>query len=320
MSDFCRATLITMLTLGSPLPAAADPARDEVSTIALWPAGTKGIDPAAIEAQPSPALVTNVRNPSLTVFRPEKPNGTAVVICPGGGYAVLSIENEGSKVAERLNSAGLTAFVLRYRLPHTEGAAYLDPVPLSDALRAIQWVRAHADDYGIDPARIGLLGFSAGGHLAASAGTRYTRAGEFGADAVSKVSGRPDFVGLVYPVISSDADLRHGCVAKLLPPGAAQEELDGVSPEKLVTGDTPPMFLAHSKDDSGVLPANSKVMHEALQRAGVRSELRLYEQGGHGYGLAGASQDASAWPGEFLRWLGNGGFLPPAALSPAAEK
>ena len=271
--------------------------------VPLWPEGADRIDSSIPEAIVRHKNINNIHNPTLTVFRADSPNGTAVVVCPGGGYAVLSFEKEGTAVAKRLNAAGITAFVLKYRLPKTQGSDFLDPVPLSDALRAIQWVRAHAGDFCIDPARIGILGFSAGGHLAASAGTRYARGSEFGSDDLSKVSARPDFVGLVYPVISSDPSIRHGCVASLVPADSPQSGLDALSPEKLVTADTPPMFLAHSTNDKGVVPANSEVMHAALQRAGVASEIHLYEQGGHGFGLGAPEQDCSQWSAAFVSWI-----------------
>lgn len=297
--NFVKFLLPMTLSLASIL----SPTLSANEVVTLWPAGTKGIDPSIPEATAFNACINNIHNPTLTVFRSKKPNGTAVVICPGGGYAVLAIDSEGSAVAKRLSDEGITAFVLKYRLPRTTGADFLDPVPLSDALRAIQWVRAHADDFGIDPARIGILGFSAGGHLAASVGTRYGRAGEFGGDDLSKVSARPDFVGLVYPVISSDPAIRHGCFASLLPANSPQSALDALSPEKLVTADTPPMFLAHSKNDKGVVPANSEVLHKALERVGVPSELQIYEQGGHGFGLGLPEQDCSKWPEAFVAWV-----------------
>lgn len=275
--------------------------------LTLWPGGTKGVDPSIPEStlpEHRVKIINNIHNPSLTVFRPKAPNGTAIVICPGGGYGVLSIEGEGNAVAKRLNEDGITAFVLKYRLPRTPGAQFLDPVPLSDALRAIQWVRAHAGDFGINPSRIGILGFSAGGHLAASAGTRYARGSEFGSDDLSKVSTRPDFVGLVYPVISSDPEIRHGCFATLLPANSPQSALDALSPEKLVTTDTPPMFLAHSKNDKGVVHANSELLYKALERVSIPSEIHLYEQGGHGFGLGSPEQDCSQWPAAFVGWVG----------------
>lgn len=287
---------LALALIGSPTLSATE-------VVTLWPAGTKGTDSSIPEEVVFNICINNVHNPTLTVFRPQKPNGTAVVICPGGAYAVLSIESEGSAVAKRLNADGITAFVLKYRLSRTPDADFLDPVPLSDALRAIQWVRSNAGDFGIDPARIGILGFSAGGHLAASAGTRYSQAREFGGDDLSKVSARPDFVGLVYPVISSDPGIRHRCFDSLLPANSPQSALDAISPEKLVTADTPPMFLVHAKNDKGVVPENSEVLHKALERAGVPSEIHLYEQGAHGFGLGAPAQDCSQWPDAFVSWL-----------------
>lgn len=285
------------------------PASGAVETIALWPPGTEGIDPS-IPEEVKASRVQNIHNPTLSIYRPEKPNGCAVVICPGGGYAVLSMVNEGTKVAEFLNSQGITAFVLKYRLPNTPGADFKDPVPLSDALRAIQWVRHHAAGFGIDPARIGIMGFSAGGHLAASAGTRYELAPDFGTDAVAQTSARPDFMALVYPVISTDETFAHKCPRSLLPADAPPDALAAQSIEKLVTPETPPAFLVHAKDDGGVLPRNSEVMHETLRENGVASQLHLYEQGGHGFGLGKPQHDASAWPAEFVAWLKSLTFIP----------
>lgn len=272
-------------------------------TVPLWPTGTPGIDPSIPEKTVRDTIINNIHNPTLSIHRPSTPNGCAVVICPGGAYTVLSIENEGTKVAEFLNSKGITAFVLKYRLPNTPGADFKDPVPLSDALRAIQWVRHHATDFGIDPARIGIMGFSAGGHLAASAGTRYSLASKFGTDAVASTPARPDFMVLVYPVISTDPAIAHNCPKHLLPAGASPEALATQSLEALVTSETPPAFLAHAKNDSGVVPQNSEVMHRALEKTGVPSSLNLYEQGGHGFGLGRPDHDSSQWPAAFVEWL-----------------
>ena len=175
---------------------------------------------------------------------------------------------EGYPVAEKLNAAGITAFVLKHRLPTTDGAAFKHPVPVSDALRAIQWVRAHAIDYDITPNRIGIMGFSAGGHLAASAVTLYSSY-QFGTDEISKVSARPDFMALCYPVISTKKGIAHGCVWSPLEAGFSEEQANELSCELNVNAQTPPTFLMHAKDDGGVLPENSIVMHEALKQHGV---------------------------------------------------
>jgi acetyl esterase/lipase len=281
-------------------------------TIALWPTGTPDVDPTIPEKTVSTAPVmriANIHNPTITVFRPASPNGCAIVICPGGGYSILSIKKEGSDVAEWLADHGITAFILKYRLPNTPGSNFKDPVPLSDALRSIQWVRYHANEFGIDPARIGIIGFSAGGHLAASVGTLFSRAGEFGHDEVARISARPDFMALIYPVITANKDFRHACISQLLPDDAAPENLDSLSREKSVGSKTPPAFLVHSRNDTGVSFQNSVLMHEALLKYGVPAKLYLYDQGGHGYGLGKKGDDAAQWPDEFIAWLEDSGFL-----------
>ena len=289
----------------------AEAPNDPTETIALWPEGTAGIDPAIPEKTvPNlPALIGDIHNPTLTVYHPATPNGCAVVVCPGGAYTVLSSVNEGSKVGEWLSGQGMTAFVLKYRLPQTPNANYKDPVTLSDALRAIQWVRSHAKDFHVDPARIGIMGFSAGGHLAASAGTLFSRASEFGHDAVAQTSARPDFMVLIYPVITNQKEFRHACLNNLLPANATPEALDALSREKSVNAETPPAFLVHSKDDKVVPYQNSVLMHEALQKNGVASHLNLYEQGGHGFGLGRGADDSTRWPGELICWLERNGFI-----------
>lgn len=278
-------------------------------TVQLWPTGTPGIDPSIPESSMRNSFINNIHNPTLSIHRPAKPNGCAVVICPGGGYSGLSIVNEGTQVAEFLNSKGIVAFVLKYRLPSTPGVDFKDPVPLSDALRAIQWVRHHAADFGINPTRIGIMGFSAGGHLAASAGTRYALGSKFGTDAIAKTPARPDFMVLVYPVISTDKAIAHICPKHLLPAGASPEALAAQSVETLVTSETPPAFLAHAKNDSVVVPQNSEVMHQALEKAGILSSLNFYEQGGHGFGLGKPAQDSSQWPSALIEWLKSRRFI-----------
>ncbi len=299
--------LVTLLGL-APL-GAAEEARPVIS---LWPAGTAGVNPVAAE-QIVPRgfeLVKNVHNPTLTVFRPQEPQGVGVVICPGGGYHHLATGLEGYPVAERLNEQGITAFVLKYRLPTTKDAAFKHPVPLSDALRAIQWVRHHAADYQLDPQRIGIMGFSAGGHLAATAGTLHAKY-RFGNDEVAQASSRPDFLCLGYPVISTRKEIAHGCVRAPLNEGFTEDELAEMSCERNVNSQTPPAFLFHAQDDRGVLPQNSIAMHEALQAKGVASQLKLYEKGGHGFGVGRKGTDSTRWPADFVAWLQKRKILPP---------
>ena len=292
------------LMVGLSLAGQAAAIKTSNPVIPIWPAGTAQVDPA-IPEEVVPRdfeLVKNIHSPNLTVFRPENPNGAAVVICPGGGYGVIASGLEGYPIAEKLNEAGITAFVLKYRLPTTKGAEFKHPVPLSDALRAIQWVRYHASEYKLDPKRIGIMGFSAGGHLAASAGTLYSKY-SFGTGGIAQVSSRPDFMCLGYPVISTQKEIAHGCVRHPLTAGFSPEQLAEMSCELNVTAQTPPAFLLHAKDDKGVLPQNSMVMHEALKQQGIATELKLYEQGGHGFGLGRKGTDSAQWMGDFIDWL-----------------
>lgn len=285
-------------------------AAEDRQVIQLWPAGTALVDPAVPEefVPRDFEVVKNIHNPNLTVFRAEKPRGAAVVICPGGGYGYIATGLEGYPVAEKLNEFGITTFVLKYRLPTTQGTDFKHPVPLSDALLAIPWVRYHAADYGVDPACIGIMGFSAGGHLAASAGTLYSKY-NIGTDAVSKVSARPDFMCLGYPVISAREDIAHRCVRFPLKPGFSPEQLAEMSCELNVNAQAPPAFLFHAKDDTRVLPENSIVMHEALETHGVATELKLYEKGGHGFGLGREGVDSARWMDDFTGWLIKRGIL-----------
>ena len=189
-----------------------------------------------------------------------------MIICPGGGYAAQAAQHEGHDVAKYFSERGITCFVLQYRLPARDKSRFLHPVPVSDALRAIQYVRHHADKYGVDPAKVGILGFSAGGHLTGSAATLYAKC-VAGKDAIAKVSARPDFAVLGYPVITSDPKFQHRCIASLLPTGASQQQLDAISCDRNVSADTPPCFFFHAKDDKGVVPENSILMHEAPEKS-----------------------------------------------------
>jgi acetyl esterase/lipase len=233
----------------------------------------------------------------LTVYRPKKPNGTAIVICPGGGYGGLAIEPEGHGIAAWLNRHGIAGAVLEYRLPR--GRA---PVPLLDAQRALRTVRANAKSWHLDPARIGIMGFSAGGHLASTAGTHFDGGQADSADPVQRVSCRPDFMILVYPVITMGAKGHQGSRHNLLGKNPDAGLVDFYSNEKHVTADTPPTFLAHAKDDRPVPPENSRMFHEALQASKVASRYLELASGGHGLnGYKGPMWDA--WQEQSLCWL-----------------
>ncbi|MCB2409610.1 alpha/beta hydrolase [Hymenobacter lucidus] len=253
--------------------------------------------------------VSNVVQPTLQVFRPakEKANGTAVVICPGGGYVRLSIDSEGSDVAKRLTEMGVTAFVLKYRLPNDQSQPDKTTAPLQDAQQALRLVRQKAADYGINPNRVGLMGFSAGGHLASTAGTHF--ATPVGDGAKDNTSVRPDFLVLLYPVISFTDSLAHGGSRERLlgaTPTAAQIRL--YSNEQQVTAQTPPTFLVHAADDKTVKVQNSIRFYEACLRAGVPTEMHLYPKGGHGFGLNNKTTKDN-WTDRLQNWLDANGWL-----------
>lgn len=251
-------------------------------------------------------LASLVSRPTLTIYPApkEKANGTAVIICPGGGYSHLAIGHEGAEVAEKLNAAGVTAFVLKYRMPSDQTMIDKTIGPLQDAQRAIQIVRQNAAAYSVNPSRIGIMGFSAGGHLASTAGTHYKTAL---IDNKSGISLRPDFMILIYPVIScSDAIGHRGSRDNLLGPKADSSLVNEYSNELQVNNDTPPTFLEHSGDDKTVPVANSIRFYEALQQHGVPAELHVYPGGGHGYGLHNRTTK-DEWFERLNNWL-NGLF------------
>ena len=249
----------------------------------------------------------------ITVYRPAKANGTAVVICPGGGYGGHAIQPEGHGIAAWLNGHGMTGVVLEYRLP-----AGRHQVPLLDAQRAIRTVRANAKTWEIDPARIGIIGFSAGGHLASTAATHFDDGDLKAPDLVDRVSCRPDFAILVYPVITMGEKTHLGSKQNLLGKDPSPKLVELYSNEKQVTDKTPPTFLAHAKDDGPVVPANSQMFYDALQAHKVPSQYLELASGGHGLnGYKGPMWDA--WQKKSLAWLAELKLLP-RADSPAKSK
>ncbi len=240
----------------------------------------------------------------ITVHRPTKPNGAAVVICPGGGYGGLVTGAEGHGIAKWLNDQGITGVVLEYRLP--KGRSH---VPLLDAQRALRTVRANAKKWGLRKDAVGICGFSAGGHLAATAGTHFDRGDKKAKDRIARLSCRPDFMILVYPVITMSAKGHSGSRDRLLGKGASPELLRLFSNEKQVTTDTPPAFLAHAVDDQPVPIENSRMFHAALLAKGVASKCLELPDGGHGLnGYKGPSWDA--WQNGSLKWLAELKFIP----------
>ncbi len=247
-----------------------------------------------------------VQKPDIAVFLPSKKNATgeAVVICPGGGYGILAYDWEGSDIARWLNSEGIAAFVLKYRLPGSKSNIVPHKSPLMDAQRAMRMVRAHAEQWNIDPGKIGIMGFSAGGHLASTLSTHYDAGDPSSADPIEQQSCRPDFSVLVYPVISFTGEFSHsGSRRSLLGENADPELVRYYSNELQVTGDTPPAILIHSDDDAGVPVENSIVYYEALRANQVSSELHIYPYGGHGYSLAIGQGHLSTWPDRVIEWI-----------------
>jgi acetyl esterase/lipase len=240
--------------------------------------------------------------PAITVFLPRTlaPGTPAVVICPGGSYARLASNHEGRQVASYLNSMGVAAFVLRYRL----GPRYHHPIELGDAQRAIRLVRSHAAEWSLDPARIGIIGFSAGGHLAMTASTHFDAGAASAADAVDRTGSRPDFAVLGYPVISMTAPWTHaGSRTNLLgehpDPGLARD----LSGENAVTAQTPPTFLFQTTEDTVVPAENAVHYYLALRQAGVPAEMHVFEKGAHGVGLANDNVALSTWSTLLANWL-----------------
>ena len=264
----------------------------------LWPDGA----PGAQGKEPEDV-------PTLTLFPApaDTANGAAVVVCPGGGYGTLAA-HEGEPVASWLNSLGVAGIVLRYRL----GPRYRHPAMLQDAARALRTVRARARESSLDPGRLGILGFSAGGHLASTAATHFDEGAPSSPDPIERESSRPDIAILIYPVISLEGAAAHtGSRRNLLGPDPPKELLHLLSNETQVTPRTPPTFLVHTAEDAGVPCENSLLFALALRQAGIPLELHLYERGRHGFGMGGDDPVLSGWPAQCAAWLRTRGFLNP---------
>ena len=249
--------------------------------------------------------------PNLPIYRPprEKATGAAVVICPGGGYGHLAMDHEGHQIAQWLNSFGVAGFIVKYRHSNS-GAGYGHPAPLQDAQRAVRTVRARAKEWNVDPERIGILGFSAGGHLASSAGTHFQNRYSDAKDSIDKFSCRPDFMILIYPVISFTEWCTHkGSRKNLLGNDPESELVENLSNERQVTAQTPPTFLVHGNDDKGVPPENSIFFYLALRKAKVPAEMHIYENGRHGFGLGKQFGAVSSWPLRCQEWMRGRGLL-----------
>lgn len=293
----------------------AQPHAGQPEQILLWPAGhPANKDPAdqvqeqRDDADPPWMSGTSRTKPSVMAYLPERPNGAAVVICPGGGYGSLSMEKEGVEVAQWMNQRGMAAFVLRYRCG---GGKNQQPAPLNDAQRALRLVRSRADQWKLDPERVGILGFSAGGHLASSAATKFDSGDSSSDDPLDRPSSRPNFAVLVYPVISMREGVTHGGSRRnLLGEDADEALVEAWSTDEQVSDDTPPTFLIHASDDRAVPLRNAMLFYEALIQHGVPAEMHIYEQGGHGFGMLRGDRPADQWPTLLEPWLRGQGVLP----------
>jgi acetyl esterase/lipase len=265
--------------------------------VVLWPGGAPG------------ALGTEEADiPTLTIYlpAPRQATGAAVVVCPGGGYGGHAVDHEGHQVARLLTSRGIAAAILAYRL----GPRYRHPAMQQDVLQAIRYVRAHAADLQVKTDRVGVLGFSAGGHLASTAATLFDEGDATAAAPIDRTSSRPDFAVLAYPVIVLNQDVTHkGSQRNLLGDTPTPDLLKMLSTEQQVTARTPPTFLFHTNEDTGVPPENSVQFYLALRRAGVPAELHIYEKGQHGVGLAPGDPVLRTWTDLLFAWMQGRGLL-----------
>lgn len=250
-------------------------------------------------------IIRLVTNPVIIPFIPAKANGTAVIICPGGGYEALMMKNEGVEVARKFNEAGIAAFVLKYRLPSDRIMQDKTIGPLQDVQRAIQLVRQKASEWNVNPAMVGVIGFSAGGHLASSAGTHFQNPVIAPA---GNLNLRPDFMMLIYPVITFGEAGHRGSARNLLGDQPDQTQLDLYSNEKQVGPNTPVTFIVQAQDDKTVSIQNSLLFYNALLKANVKTEMLLYPGGGHGFGLNNKTTKDD-WFDHALNWLESSGFL-----------
>jgi acetyl esterase/lipase len=310
----CRLAFLVLsldLLLLAPLASAADP-----QVVSLWPGKPPGdvgitgeekfielkVGGKSYEVAGKPTKwLTNVTKPSITVYRPAKDadTGVAMLICPGGGYHNLGWDVEGEEVAAWLNSIGVTGIILKYRCPRRAGDVKGEPPlgPLKDAQRAVSLVRSKAKEWGIDPAKIGMVGFSAGGHLVGATATNFEERAYEPIDDLDKLSRRPDFAVMLYSGYFNVKD--------------KEKNTEELSPTIRVTSAAPPMFLVHPTDDPISAVDHSVTMYLAMKRAGVPAELHVYATGGHGFGVRKVDHPCASWTDRCTDWLRHGGFLKP---------
>ena len=306
-------SLATVLLLN----LAANASNDVPSDLNIWPGSAPGSESLALKLNVNERAsadglrnraISSILTPKLEVILPEQPNGTSVIICPGGGYLYLSYDKEGVDIGKKLAESGVTAFILSYRLP-AEGHENGTWVPLQDAQRAVRTVRSHAQAWGLDPQKIGIMGFSAGGHLASTLGTHFETKAYEPIDATDEISARPDFMALMYPVISMVPSVTHmGSRANLLGESPAFYMERQFTNSLHVDADTPPTFLALASNDGAVIPANSIQFMQALLTAGVPVEFHSFEDGGHGFGLRYTPGSTRYWPDLLIAWMQKRGF------------
>jgi acetyl esterase/lipase len=278
-------------------------------TIKLWPDGIPGsiTNPSYVEkittADGRITRCEKVVTPDLTVFLPaqDKANGSAVLICPGGGYSALAFDHEGNAIAKWLNDNGIAGIILKYRLPSDQIMKDKSIGPLQDAQEAMRVIRRNANDWKIDPKKVGVIGFSAGGHLASTLSTHYA---EKVYEVKDNSSARPDFSLLIYPVVSFDTAITHrGSRNNLIGIKPDAKQVERFSNELQITAETPPAFLVHSADDKAVPVMNSIGYFKGLQKNNIPVELHVFQKGGHGYGLAPDRGTESSWPDLCIKWM-----------------
>lgn len=297
MRTITLTTITALCALSFVAGAAPDPSVLTGTTQRLWPDGAPGATDQGYGHEPS-----------ITVYlpAPEKATGTAIVVCPGGGYGTLALDHEGEQLGQWLIGEGIAAFVLQYR----HAPLYGHPYPLMDAQRAVRTVRYNAETWNVKPDRIGILGFSAGGHLTTSTGVLHEDGQADAADPIDRISARPDFMAPIYPVVTMQDDYTHtGSRKNLLGENPDPALVERYSLERQVNATTPPTFLVHTTEDTVVPVENSVQLYLAIHHAGVPVEMHIYEKGRHGLGLGGGDAAFATWPGHFIDWLKVRGLL-----------
>jgi acetyl esterase/lipase len=286
------------------------PIMSQNTIINIWKniPNSKQTDEKEISSYNDIKRISNVINPTLEVFLPSKNtiSDKAVIICPGGGYSILAYDWEGTDIAKWFNSKGITAFVLKYRLPNSKSVLTSYEAPLQDAQRAIRWVRMNADMWNINPDKIGIMGFSAGGHLASTLGTQYDSKNNFNEEPLDTISAKPNFMALIYPVITMQDNYTHkGSRNNLLGKNPSEKLKNKFSNELNVNIKTPPTFLIHSSDDKAVSVENSLRFYKSLLDNNVKAEMHIYPFGGHGFGLGIGKKYLENWTDRLYEWLQN---------------